>query len=379
MDYDMEIEELDLATPAVVDKYKAAAEVVNKAMEGVISQCVAGAKVSDVCKFGDAVIEQLCAATFKKNKEMEKGLAYPTTVSINECVAHYSPLESESCLLKDGDWLKIKLGAHFDGYVAESAHTMIIMTEAAPITGRAADVLMAAYTAQEVAHRLCKAGRKSTELTDAFEKIGKSFGVTPMYGTTSHKLKRFIVESNDCIGMTSETPDIEEHIIEPNSVYAIEIMYSTGESKPRERGDRATVHKRNVEVNFSLRVAASRQLCGEVQKKYPTMPFSLRAIENERTAKLGIAECVKSEVFSQYPVVYEKDGDMISHLTFTVLLLPSQQLKVTGMELPLEIIHSEKELDNEIKTILATMGTKKSKKKKNKKKAKKSVEEPMDM
>ena len=63
---------------------------------------------------------------FTKNKQIEKGVAFPTCISINEICGHYSPLKSEDTDLKEGDLVKIDLGVHIDGFVALVAHTLIV-------------------------------------------------------------------------------------------------------------------------------------------------------------------------------------------------------------------------------------------------------------
>ena len=65
-------------------------------------QCVAGAKIVDICKFGDESIEQKTSLIFKnKNKAGKvilKGIAFPVCLSVNEIVCHCSPLESEDAV-----------------------------------------------------------------------------------------------------------------------------------------------------------------------------------------------------------------------------------------------------------------------------------------
>ncbi len=65
-----------------------------------MSQCVAGAKVADICKFGDEAIEARTAAIFrnksKNGKPILKGIAFPVCLSVNEAVCHVSPLESDT-------------------------------------------------------------------------------------------------------------------------------------------------------------------------------------------------------------------------------------------------------------------------------------------
>lgn len=57
---------------------------------------------------------------------IEKGVAFPTCVSVNECVCHNSPLISEAQEdIKEGDIVKVDLGVHIDGYIAVVAHTVV--------------------------------------------------------------------------------------------------------------------------------------------------------------------------------------------------------------------------------------------------------------
>ena len=82
---------------------------------------------------------------------MERGIAFPTCVSVNHIVGHYSPLADESTALKEGDVVKIICGAHIDGYAANTAVTIIVGDK---IEGRRADVILAAHHALKAAARV---------------------------------------------------------------------------------------------------------------------------------------------------------------------------------------------------------------------------------
>lgn len=80
---------------------------------------------------------------------MDKGIGFPVCISVNEIVGHFSPLisESQDCILKEGDVAKIDLGVHVDGYLTMVAHTIVVQSEKKEVTGRQADVILAAYNA----------------------------------------------------------------------------------------------------------------------------------------------------------------------------------------------------------------------------------------
>lgn len=87
--------------PAILDKYKAAAQITNAALLKVISLCVPGADISQICMEGDKFMDEELRKVFnnKKSKKLERGIAFPTCVSVNNIMGHYSPMADESSAL----------------------------------------------------------------------------------------------------------------------------------------------------------------------------------------------------------------------------------------------------------------------------------------
>jgi methionine aminopeptidase len=54
-----------------------------------------------VCQEGDLFIEEELKKIFnnKKSKKLERGIAFPTCVSVNSICGHFSPMADESQLL----------------------------------------------------------------------------------------------------------------------------------------------------------------------------------------------------------------------------------------------------------------------------------------
>lgn len=119
-DLDQYKDENFIEKPAILDKYKAAAQIANAAVAKIISLAKPGADIFKVCQEGDAFIEEELKKTFnnKKSKKLERGIAFPTCISVNHILGHYSPMADESTLLMEGDVAKIDLGCHLDGYIA---------------------------------------------------------------------------------------------------------------------------------------------------------------------------------------------------------------------------------------------------------------------
>jgi len=367
-----ETEELTVATDLVVTKYKMAAELVNDIMKKILEKCVVGAKVSELCAFGDQLLIDGTSKVFKKEKEMKKGIAFPTCISVNNVICHYSPLKSDPDMeLKDDDLVKIDLGAHIDGFCAVVAHTIVVGASAdKKVTGKKADAIMAAHLAAEAALRLVKPGTDNYTVTDAIQKVTESFKCKPIEGMLSHQLKQHVVDGEKAIIQNPNEAHRKEHEhceFEVHEVYGIDILVSTGEGKGREKEARTTVYKKK-DVIYNLKMKASRQFFSEMEKRFSTMPFTLRMFEDEKKARMGVVECVKHQLVEPFNVLYERDNEVVAQFKFTVLLMPNGPMKITGLPFDPSLYESEFSVqDEELKTLLATSASRKAAKKKKKK------------
>lgn len=85
---------------------------------------------------------------------------------------------------------------------------------------------------------------------------------------------------------------------------------STGDGKPRVLDEKQTsVYKRALGQEYHLRMKASRAVYTEISRKFPTMPFTIRALEDSK-AKLGIIECVNHDLLHPYSVLHEVRLDL---------------------------------------------------------------------
>jgi len=379
-DAEEEEQELDLSVPDVVTKYKAAAEITNLALSFAVSLCTVGARVVEVCDKVDAFIAEKTAGAFnKKNnkgEKVEKGLAFPACVSINGCVCHFSPDAEDKTTIAEGDVVKLDMGCHIDGFIAVAAHTLVAQADPkAPVTGPAANVVQACATAVEAAMRMMKPGGKASAVGPVLEKIASAYGVNVVEGVLSHQMKRFVIDGNKVI-LSKSSPECKTDEAEflENEVYALDIAMSTGEGKPKVLDEKeTTVYKRALDKEYNLKMKASRYVFSEINKKFPTMPFTMRVMEDAGRAKLGLVECLNHELLHPYPVLHEKSGDLVAHFKATVLIMPNGVDRVTNVAL--QTVETDKKIEDEEVNKLLQSSLKTNKKKKNKKKAAEKMEE----
>merc|ERR1712196_249940 len=142
---------------------------------------------------------------------------------------------------------------------------------------------------------------------------------------------------------------------------------STGEGKGKETELRNTVYKRAVETSYLLKTQKARQFISEVNRRFPALPFTLRAIEDEQVARVGVSEAKRHELLDEYPVLKEREGQFVAQFKFTVLLLPGGTKKITGLalgDLEKKAVSQHSVQDPDLKKLLASSANPKKQKKK---------------
>ena len=151
----------------VLEKYlkagRASSQVRSEALKKIIRP---GAKILEVAEF----IE-------KKILEAGCGLAFPVNISIDDQAAHYTPTFNDLREIEEGELVKIDIGAHFEGFVADSAVTYcseknFLVQGVEKIIDTAIGVL--------------KPGLAVHEIGDAIEPVLKELGIGLIVNLTGH-------------------------------------------------------------------------------------------------------------------------------------------------------------------------------------------------
>ena len=99
----------------MMEMYEKPGKIVSKVRGMAVNKVEENLKVCDLIEFVEREIKKLGGEP-----------AFPCNISINEVTAHYtSPLNDKS-LMNLGDLVKIDLGAQVDGYIADSAVTVLV-------------------------------------------------------------------------------------------------------------------------------------------------------------------------------------------------------------------------------------------------------------
>lgn len=286
----------------------------------------------------------LCQTTTSQNKlTLSQGFAHPTTISPSSYVTPYTPLTSDeteaATEIKEGEPIKIQLGAQIDGFGSIVCDTVVATPQDKAdekVTGRTADLILANYYANELLLRLivppgllaqgtdeekAKAAAQKpptqSKITSLLEKVAQAYETNIVESTTSWLFDRNEIEGTKKIVLAPADGGKGEGIPEVGEVWGVEIGVSLGSGKVKTLDNRATLHRRTTQT-YGLKRPTSRKILSEVQKKFGTFPFSLRQLDDERDAKSGVVECVRGNVFRQYEVVGDKEDSPVARLLTTI-------------------------------------------------------------
>merc|ERR1740123_531795 len=215
---------------------------------------------------------------------------------------------------------------------------------------------------------MMKPGTTNQEITEMFSAVAEDFNCSCLEGVLSHELKRFVIDGeNTILAKPSPERQVETFELEPNKVYAIDCVMSTGEGRAiRKDIHPTTIYKRVVENQYMLKSKFSRSLLKTINSDHPTYPFSLRNFENITRARAGVKECLNHELLADYPVLHERDGEFIAQFKFTVVVRPNGFcLRTCGTpSINKDIIKTELQVQNpKLIELLNTSWEKKKKKK----------------
>ena len=271
------------------------------------------------------------------------GISHPTTVSPSSHVTPFTPLVSDAedaaVTIKAGEVVKVQLGAQIDGFGTIVCNTIVVPTEKGEdgeISGRTADLLLATHYANELLLRLMvppgllasgseEEKKKATtekppsqaKISLLLEKVAKSYECHVVQNTTCWLFERNDIESKKKIILGPTEGMKGEGSADVGEVWGVEMGLSLGSGKVKDLEKRATLHRRTT-TTYGLKRPSSRQILSEIVKKFGTFPFSLRQLDDERAGKVGVVECVRSNVLREYKPAAEADGSPVSRLLTTI-------------------------------------------------------------
>lgn len=277
-----------------------AGEIARQVKKEVVDLIKPGAKLYDIAEFVERRIVELGGKP-----------AFPCNLSINEIAAHYTPYKGDETALKEGDYLKLDLGVHVDGYIADTAVTFRV--------GMEEDELMeAAREALENAIATVRAGIMIRDVARAIEETIRGKGFNPIVNLSGHKVERYKLHAG--VSVPNVYREADTYVLQEGDVFAIEPFATTGAGQVIEVPPALIfMYLRDRPV----RMLQARRLLMHIKKNYRTLPFAYRWLQDflpEGQLKLALAQLEKAGAIYAYPILREVRGGMVAQFEHTVIV-----------------------------------------------------------
>ena len=113
----------------VLTKYKEAAKIATDALNLILKSASKGIAILDLAKMSDELIFERTSKLYNSKKGIMKGVAFPTSISRNNVVGHFAPMEKDQDqpMLETGDIVKVSVASFIHALIYTHILTIIII------------------------------------------------------------------------------------------------------------------------------------------------------------------------------------------------------------------------------------------------------------
>jgi methionyl aminopeptidase len=284
----------------IIEKYEKAGKICQDVKDFARTQLKPDVKILDLAEN----IEKLI-----RDKGGEP--AFPVNISINDIAAHYTPDINDTLTLKEGDLVKVDIGAHIDGYIGDTAFSVSLGEKSEALIKAAEDAL-------ESFIKEIRPGKTVDEMSKLVEEVVLSHGVVPIRNLAGHSLEQYTQHGGLSIP-NGHIPSKEE--IKEGQVLGMEVFTTNGEGLVKESSP--TLIYMLIQPK-PVRLNESRKIMQLVLEKFQTLPFARRWLKNVGSSamlQLALKELVSKEVLREYPPLRERSNGLTAQAEETIIVL----------------------------------------------------------
>lgn len=286
----------------LLDKYKKAGQITRECLEFGSGLIKPGTKILDV-------VEQI----EEKISKSGTGMAFPINISTNETAAHDTADIGDERVFRDGDLVKLDLGVHVDGYIADSAVTV-------SLNSGKEELYRTAQKALNEALKIMIPGMHVFTVSEVIEETIRNAGFNPIRNLTGHALDNYTLHAG------IEFPNIKTEIkyqLKEGDVFALEPFVTDGSGKVIDT-DKSLIYM--FLQDRPSRFPESRKILEIGRDDFHGLPFTKRwlvkKIPNISPVKLNLIlrQLEQSNSLHAYPALREVAGGYVAQAEHTVIV-----------------------------------------------------------
>ena len=263
--------------------------------------------------------------------EYNNGIAFPTGVSLNNTVAHWTPLTKyDKTILSPNDVLKIDYGVHVNGCIIDSAFTINLNPLYNPL-------LEASKEAVDVIIKECGVDSSASELGALSEEVISSYEIDingtmvpikPINNVCGHNIRPWNIHGGKLFP-GSNNNDTNTRI-QDQDILAIEVFTSTGNGVSYLSGQSS-----HFMLNDSAPIDPKyKKFYKIIYGMFKTLPFCQRFIDYNdlslRPYQEKINEGIRKGYIKSYPPLVELDKNArVAQFEHTIYVSETKKIQFT--------------------------------------------------
>lgn len=292
-----------------IEKLEKASKIHNNIRAQLNKDFISKNNTYDICTFIENEISYIL------EDEINNGIAFPTGISINNVVAHYTPTKQDKYFIKDNDLVKIDYGVHVDGYIIDSALSINYSEKYKPIYDASKAAITNVIKNIGVDSRFQELSKIIEETVNSYEyeENGVLKPVKIIDNVYGHNIKRFNIHGGKFLYPTVHKDD--NQIVDENEIMAIEVFTSNGKGTTTlDNNIRNYSHYKlkNEFENRHIPLFPNKKLniIGDLIKdNFFTLPFCPRFFGKTNVSVFDMQNLFNANVVESYPPLLEYDNN----------------------------------------------------------------------
>ncbi|KAL4916068.1 peptidase M24, structural domain-containing protein [Aspergillus aurantiobrunneus] len=318
-----------LEDDSILNDYRKAAEVHRQVRKFTQEHVKPGQGLMQIAEdIDDGVRALLGHAGLEPGDSLKAGLGFPTGLSLNNCVAHFTPNPGlKDIILQSSDVMKVDFGVHINGWIVDSAFTMSFDSVYDNLLAAVRDATNTGLKTAGIDVRISDVSAAIQEAMESYEvKIGgKVFPVKAVRNITGHDIKQYRIHGGKSIPFIKNSDQTK---MEEGEIFAIETFGSTGRGYIYDDiGVYGYGKSYDAPSHVSLPLASARSLYKTINENFGTIVFCRRYLDRLGLQRYlaGMNSLVQHGIVDVYSPLVDVKGSYSAQFEHTVLLRESNK------------------------------------------------------
>ena len=277
------------------------------------------------------LIENKCTE-LTNNKGVVNGIGFPSSLSVDDCAAHFTPSKLYDVTLNEKSILKVDFGVEVNGWIVDSAFTVAFNDDYSELLKGVKDATNTGIKNAGIDVPIKEWGKDIQEVMESYEveKDGIKYPIQVIQNLGGHNILKNRIHGGVFLP-GAYIPYYPDNLRFKEGVYAVETFGSTKSNWVNEKKEENTIYMNKAHT--TTKISKNKDLTKfykKLLKTYNTMPYCTRYLDKEYSVEKympNMEKLMEKEMVSGYPPLHCKNGGMTAQYEHTIYLSENKNSK----------------------------------------------------